>query len=224
MKIQCFSVYMAGELFDHKDLVGNALLAEHINRISQGVYGCVLPQNFDITGSPPVDIRNQDLKRLIQSDLSIFSFDGTELDSGTVVEFMVAKFLDIPSVIIRSDFRSSGDQGKNGDDWNLMCSFYPRTRIIRFSAMTVYQEAVRKTESIDDAVQELYGKMSSVIIENLDSVRRIPPLLKEKQRQLETLYNWALKFPGGGFEALCSEPGFIKNIVAAKIDKGVCNE
>ena len=216
-----FSVYMAGELFDHKDLVGNALLAEHINRISQGRYGCVLPQNIDITDSPPEDIRNQDLKRLIQADLSIFSFDGTELDSGTVVEFMVAKFLDIPSVIIRSDFRSSGDQGKDGDDWNLMCSFYPRTRIIRFNAMTVYQEAVSKTESIDDAIQELYGKMSSVIIENLDSVRRIPPLLKGKQRQLEVLYDWTLKFPGGGFEALCSEPAFIKNIVAEKIDKGI---
>ncbi len=216
-----FSVYMAGALFDHKDLVGNALLAEHINRISQGRYGCVLPQNMDMTDSPPEDIRNQDLKGLIRSDLSIFNFDGTELDSGTVVEFMVAKFLDIPSVIIRSDFRSSGDQGKDGDDWNLMCSFYPRTRVIRFNAMAVYQEAVRKTECIDDAVQELYGKMSSVIIENLDSTRRMPPLLKGKQRQLETLYNWAVKFPGGSFEALCSEPGFIKNIVKAKIDKRI---
>lgn len=221
MKIQCFSVYMAGELFDHKDLVGNALLAKHINRISQGRYNCVLPQNIDITDSPPEDIRNQNLKRLIRSDLSLFSFDGTELDSGTVVEFMVAKFLDIPSVVIRSDFRSSGDQGKDGDDWNLMCSFYPRTRIIRFNAITVYQEAVSQTESIDDVIQELYGKMSSVIIENLDSARRIPPLLKGKQRELEALYNWALKFPGGGFRALCSEPAFIKNIVAAKTDKGI---
>jgi nucleoside 2-deoxyribosyltransferase len=216
-----FSVYMAGELFDHKDLVGNALLAKHIDCVSQGRYGCVLPQNIDMTDSPPGEIRDQDLKRLIRSDLSIFSFDGTELDSGTVVEFMVAKFLDIPSVIIRSDLRSSGDQGKDGDDWNLMCSFYPRTRIIRFNAMTVYQEAVRQNESIDDAIRELYGKMSSVIIENLDSVRRIPPLLKGKQRELEAVYNWALKFPGGGFEALCSEPSFVENLVAEKTDKGI---
>jgi len=216
-----FSVYMAGELFDHKDLVGNALLAEHIHRISQGRYRCLLPQNIEMTGSPPGDIRNQDLKHLIRSDLSIFNFDGTELDSGTVVEFMVAKFLDIPSVIFRSDFRSSGDQGKKGDDWNLMCSFYPRTRIVRYNAIKAYQEAVRTIEPVEEAIRIFYEKMSSVIIENLDSVRRTPPLLKGKQQQQEALYSWALKFPGGGFEALCSEPSFIKNTVAAKIDKGV---
>ena len=50
------------------------------------------------------------------------------LDSGTVVEFVYAKLLDIPAVILRTDFRGGGDQDTDGDAWNLMVSFYPRTR------------------------------------------------------------------------------------------------
>ena len=79
-----------------------------------------------------VDIRNQDLKQVMACDLALFNFDGTDLDSGTVVEFMMAKVLDIPSVLLRSDFRASGDQEREGDDWNLMCSFYPRSKKVQF--------------------------------------------------------------------------------------------
>ncbi len=100
-----FKVYFAGSLFNHKDIIGNALLASHINQHSEGRYQCILPQDLEQTTGKSVDIRNQNLKQVIECDLAIFNFDGTELDSGTVVEFMLAKFLDIPSVIIRSDFR-----------------------------------------------------------------------------------------------------------------------
>ena len=48
---------------------------------------------------------------LMRSDVAMFAFDGIELDSGTVVEFMAAKMLDIPSVVYRSDFRGgSGEE------------------------------------------------------------------------------------------------------------------
>lgn len=221
MKCNDFSVFMAGELFDHKDLVGNALLGAHIGHLSKGRYRCVLPQNVVLTGSPPKDIRNRDLKRLIESDLAIFNFDGTELDSGTVVEYMVAKFLDIPSVIFRSDLRSSGDQGSIGDDWNLMCSFYPRTRIVRFNVMACYRQAVDQENAVDNAIQRFYEDISSRIIEGLDSVRRIPPMLNGDSKQLEALYRWALKFPGGGLDTLCDTPDYAKNLVAAKIYKGI---
>lgn len=221
MTSNAFSVYMAGELFDHKDLVGNALLAAYITRLSAGRYRCVLPQNIDLTGYPPKEIRNQVLKRLIESDLAIFNFDGAELDSGTVVEYMVAKFLDIPSVILRSDIRSSGDQGEAGDDWNLMCSFYPRTQVLRLDAMALYRKANENNDATDDAIQRFSEEISSRLIESLDSVRQIPPLLGGDPKQLEPLYRWALNFPGGGFEALCSGPGFVERIVAAKIDKGI---
>ena len=136
-----FSVYFAGDLFDHKHLIGNALLAEAIERHSDGRYTCVTPQDLEQSTGRAADIRNQDLKQVMACDLGLFNFDGADLDSGTVVEFMMAKFLDIPAVVLRSDFRSSGDQDKDGDDWNLMCSFYPRVRQVRFNAMAWYQEA-----------------------------------------------------------------------------------
>ena len=136
-----YSVYFAGELFDHKHLIGNAILAEAIECESDGRYACVVPQHLEQATERAVDIRNQDLKQVMACDLGLFNFDGTDLDSGTVVEFMLAKFLDIPSVILRSDFRFSGDQDKDGDAWNLMCSFYPRVRTIGFNAMAWYQEA-----------------------------------------------------------------------------------
>ena len=47
--------------------------------------------------------------KFVGCDLCILNYDGPELDSGTVVEFMVSKFADIPSVIVRTDFRNAGD-------------------------------------------------------------------------------------------------------------------
>jgi hypothetical protein len=214
-------VYFAGELFDHKDLIGNALLASHIERISKGQYSIILPQNLEQATERAVDIRNQDLKEVIQCDLALFNFDGTDLDSGTVVEFMLAKFLDIPSVIIRSDFRSSGDQGKDGDDWNLMCSFYPRTQLVQFNAMGFYQQAMRESGSLDEGMDRLYSRIASLLIESLDSVRSLTPVYKGDKSQLEGLYRWALRFPGSGLGDLCSDPSFVEQIVAAKIEKKI---
>ena len=138
-----YTVYFAGDLFDHKHLAGNELLAGAVNRRSGGRYACVVPQDLEQATKRMVDIRNQDLMQVMACDLGLFNFDGTDLDSGTVVEFMMAKMLDIPSVLLRSDFRASGDQEREGDDWNLMCSFYPRSRKVQFNAMAWYQEARR---------------------------------------------------------------------------------
>lgn len=69
-----------------------------------------MPQLLEQSTERSEDICNNDLKQVHDCDLALFNFDGTELDSGTVVEFMYAKFLDKPSVILLSDFRSGGDQ------------------------------------------------------------------------------------------------------------------
>ena len=49
-----YTIYFAGELFDHKHLIGNALLAAHIERLSNGRYRCVLPQDLEQTDSRAV--------------------------------------------------------------------------------------------------------------------------------------------------------------------------
>lgn len=61
-----------------------------------------------------IDIRNRDIKAVMEADLVFFNFDGTDLDSGTVVEFMIAKMLDIPAVLLRTDCRNGGYLG--GED------------------------------------------------------------------------------------------------------------
>lgn len=215
-----YTIYFAGGLFDHKELIGNAILASYIEKESGERYRCVLPQDLEQTSNRSADIRNQDLRHVMECDLAIFNFDGAELDSGTVVEFMYAKFLDIPSVILRSDFRSSGDQGKDGDDWNLMASFYPRTRQVRFNAMACYQEALRNTKSLDDAIGSLYCKIATAIIEQLDAVRGEPPVSSGSTADLERLYLWALRFPASGM----SEMGIdVHQVVAEKAEKGLLN-
>ena len=104
-----YTVYVAGDMFDHKHVIGNAVLADFIERVSQGLYTCRVPQNFEMVKFRAVDVRNLDLKEVMACDFGLFNFDGPDVDSGTIVEFMFAKMLDIPSVILRTDFRDAGD-------------------------------------------------------------------------------------------------------------------
>lgn len=242
-----YTVYFAGDLFDHKHLAGNELLAGAVDRRSGGRYACVLPQDLEQATERMVDIRNQDLMQVMACDLGLFNFDGTDLDSGTVVEFMMAKMLDIPSVLLRSDFRASGDQEREGDDWNLMCSFYPRSRTVQFNAMAWYQEARRdggpgvgakdggKRGGESAARRDggpghgalaanwsdrLYGRMAEAVIEALDAVRAEPSAFGGDEARINAVYAWAARFPGSGFDALCG-PGFVEKTIANKRRKGL---
>ncbi|MCP4626986.1 MAG: hypothetical protein GY850_26270 [bacterium] len=216
-----FTVYFAGSLFNHKDLTGNALLAEYIEKCSDNMYRCCLPQNVEQHQTTAPDIRNNDILKLIECDLGLFNFDGTELDAGVVVEFMIAKFLDIPAVILRSDFRTGGEKEIGGEDWNFMCSFYPRTRVVKFNAIQRYQEAIDKSRKLDQAIDRYYSAIAELVIENLDSVRAEQPLLSDDHNKLECLYQWALKFPGRGIDKLYSNPSFVGQTLAAKAKKGL---
>ncbi|MXW03570.1 MAG: nucleoside 2-deoxyribosyltransferase [Gemmatimonadetes bacterium] len=234
-----YTVYFAGDLFDHKHLAGNELLAGAVDRRSEGRYACVLPQDLEQASERMVDIRNQDLMQVMACDLGLFNFDGTDLDSGTVVEFMMAKMLDIPSVLLRSDFRASGDQEREGDDWNLMCSFYPRSRKVQFNAMAWYQEARRDGGPGGDTghggpeesgpgdgapaagwSDRLYYRMADAVIEALDAVRTEPSAFGGDEARISAVYAWAAQFPGGGFDALCG-PGFVEKTIEKKRRKGL---
>ena len=245
-----YTVYFAGDLFDHKHLAGNELLAGAVDRRSGGRYACVVPQDLEQATERMVDIRNQDLMQVMACDLGLFNFDGTDLDSGTVVEFMMAKMLDIPSVLLRSDFRASGDQEREGDDWNLMCSFYPRSRKVQINAMAWYQEARRDggpggpgNDSPgspggpgDDSPgspdgpgggtpaanwsERLYNRMADAVIEALDAVRAEPSTFGGDEARINAVYTWAAQFPGSGFDAMCG-PGFVEKTIENKRRKGL---
>lgn len=227
-----YSVYFAGELFDIKHLTGNALLAESIFAKSKGKYLCHLPQDFELRGLNPHVIRDQDIIALFESDLAVFNFDGTELDSGTVVEFMLAKFADIPAVLLRSDLRAAGDQGSTKKDpWNLMASFYPRTEVVRSLSLIDYrirqQKTARKTPTItarlsaqhaSKTAQIVGQELAKRVIAALDRVSQMPPALPPELRT--DVYAWLARMPGlkGRSKTLHRQ---LASLLQAKIDRGL---
>jgi nucleoside 2-deoxyribosyltransferase len=213
-----FSIYFAGDLWSHKDLIGNAILADYIEKLSSGRYKCVLPQNLEQSTDRSVDIRNQDLKQVMTCDMALFNFDGADLDSGTVVEFIYAKMLDVPCVILRTDFRSSGEGNPEQEPWNLMAAHWPRTRVLKFNGMAEYQGS-RVAGPLTRTIDKLYRKIATQIIENLDEVRKEKPLISSAS-QLTTVFDWAVQSPGAGFGELFSKDE-VQQVLAAKLAKGL---
>lgn len=202
------SFYFAGDLFDSKHLIGNAFLAEEIFKVSKERLLPVLPQNLEQRETSAHSIRDNDILCLLDCDLALFHFDGSELDSGTVVEFMFAKFADIPSVVVRSDFRAKGDQELH--PWNLMASYYPRTEVVLADAMELYQRALRPQE--DEGPEEfmqsglsrkrsegLLTELAERLVEAFEKVMDEPAVLPPGHA--ETVFDWLARMPGfrGGY-------------------------
>lgn len=208
-KNKSYTVYFASELFSQKHLVGNAYLAEAIYEKSHGKYLCVLPQNIEQRRTTAHSIRDHDIRTLLACDLALFNYDGTELDSGTVVEFMFAKFADIPSVILRSDIRHGGDQ--TGDPWNLMSSFYPRSASVVLNSMNLYKTAMQTRQrsssrrgKVDEVVrlagqhssadaQTMSEQIAAACVRALDKVSALAPVMPKHLR--EEVYQWLSIMP-----------------------------
>ena len=220
-----YAIYFAGPLFDHKDLAGNALLGSHINELSRGRYRCILPQDLEQRGIGPMGIRDQDLKAVMECDLAIFNFDGSELDSGTVVEYVYAKMLDIPSVILRTDFRQSGDQRPEMDPWNLMVSFYPRTRIRHLDGMAWYQQSLAQGGDATAVSVRYLRRIAGVMVKSLDEVLGDVPVIEGGRAGAENAYRWAVLLAGGGLAGLISGNGSldeaVRRIVSRKSGRGL---
>ena len=223
-----YTIYFAGQLFDHKHLAGNALLASYIDSGSQERYRCVLPQDLEQRGIGPMGIRDQDLRAVMECDLALFNFDGAEIPVGAVAEYMYAKMLDIPTVILRTDFRGGGDQDAEGDPWNLMVSFYPRTRILHLDGMRWYQEALAEGGNAAEVAERYQRRIAAEVVELLDEVRGDTPIMEGGQAGAESTYRWALRLAAGGLAHLVSGEGSLDNavrrIVSLKIEKGLLTE
>ena len=165
-------------MFDVKHLAGNALLAEALGEVSRGRYVPVLPQDLELPSLEAKAIRDADYRALLECDAAIFQFDGSDLDSGTVAEFMTAKFADIPSVLLRTDFRRSGD--RNPRPWNLMCDSFPRTEALVVDAMALYAEENEKGWMLaSEAMKLVFYKIAAQLVEKLDTVISKAPVLDE---------------------------------------------
>ena len=202
-KKRSYTVYFASELFTLKHLIGNAYLAEAIYEKSHGRYLCQLPQDFEPRGKTAQAVRDQDIRALVACDLALFNFDGAELDSGTVIEFMFAKFADIPSVILRSDLRQGGD---STDPWNLMASFYPRTVNVVHRQPGAYKTVMkRRHRKLDEMIRlagaaQLGGRPAHVrgdrgrLRARVRRVLAMEPVMPKHLR--EEVYNWLALMPG----------------------------
>ena len=228
-----YTVYFGGELFSTKHLLGNAALAGAIRRRSQGRYVPILPQDLEQRDTSAQAIRDQDIRTLLACDLGLFNYDGPELDSGTVVEFMFAKFADIPSVLVRTDFRGGGDQIPGCDPWNLMTSFYPRTATVILDAMGLYQHnlirpAAPRLIPLDHqetgqsgntpAAQTVIDLTADKVIAAFDRLLTTPSVLPRSMR--ETVYRWLSLMPGFRADPEKTAAEFLGRC-AAKEEKGL---
>jgi len=221
-KAASFTYYHAGPLFTLADLHTNTLLAGAINKISSGKFVPVVPQDLEQRDTSPHSIRDQDIRSLLACDLALFTYDGAELDSGTVVEYMIAKFADIPTVILRTDFRKAGDQGEatygegRGDPWNLMSSFWPRTKRVVVDAMMGYKMGLARaleqkiendaaTENITTSAmggghaamragEELLSVTAQNVVAAMEEVLQTPATIPKESRV--HIYRWLALMPG----------------------------
>ncbi len=172
-------IYFAGELFDAKDLGGNLMLAKAIEERSSRRYQVLLPQDgeSEVVTRSSRSIRDADFRLLFSCDLIVANFDGCDLDSGTVVEFCFAKMLDIPALLVRTDFRNAGDgELPDGEPWNLMCSHYPRTEVLHLNSMLCYHRF--KTADTALFLNNFYNFIAQEICAKLDKVTSLPSWLK----------------------------------------------
>lgn len=205
-----YNIYFAGDLFDQKHLTGNYLLAKNIEEVSNKQYKCLLPQNWEGALTSSVEIRNNDIRRILHSDLVLFNFDGVDLDSGTVVEFMIAKMLDIPAVLLRTDFRNGGYLF--GEDWNAMMAGYPRCKVTKHHSLLMYNEL---------GVEGMHRALAQSIVVAFKEVGQESSLFTCYDEILNA-YQHVIKMCGSqlGQHVTAST---VQELVAAKIEKGIYN-
>lgn len=190
------SVYLAGPLFSHADLLGNAMLAEAVGARSGGRFVAILPQDQETALSSAREVRDRDLEDLLAADLAVFNFSGPEIDAGAVMEFAYAKLLDLPAVILRTDSRAAGEDLPDADSWNLMCSFYPRTEAVKVNAPATYEALRVQGRSSADAARLLIEEVADRVIEALDRAWNLPAVLPPNPDRQRIIYEWAATFIG----------------------------
>jgi nucleoside 2-deoxyribosyltransferase len=149
---------------------------------------------------------------LLSADVALFHFDGPELDSGTVVEFIFAKFADIPAVLLRTDFRRGGDNDR--DPWNLMVSDWPRTEKVLIDAMELYQSTRRKHR--EDPAGVATRAVARQVIGAFDRVTKQTPVLPAELR--DPVYRWLSRAPRFGLTAEEIDANFRK-ILETKVNR-----
>jgi nucleoside 2-deoxyribosyltransferase len=212
-----YTIYSAGGLFTQDELATNVMLKEAVWRLSNGKFQIFLPQSREIQelDQPNIEayIRNTDLLEVVKADILLARFDGLELDAGTVMEYMLAKFLGKPTVILRSDFRSVSFLPAV-EPYNLMIKNWPRTVAIHLHSYQIWAELFAEehqdpgaSEALQgllkaelDTLQKSVDEIAKQVITALEAVIQLKsPYLPEYQ---EAVYQASRFSPGSGFDEL----------------------
>lgn len=215
-----YTVYSAGGLFTQDELAMNVMLKEAVWRLSGGRFQLVLPQSRELRELDRPDIeaylRNGDLVEVIKADIVTVRFDGLELDSGTVVEFITAKSLGKPTVILRSDFRRLSGTGLS-EPYNLMVKSWPRNAVVHIDAFVMYsrlftqERAARaeddpseaKMQAEQSAIQKSVDQVAKQLIDGMEAAIAMPsPYPPEYQELVYRAFRYS---PGSGFEQMLAE-------------------
>jgi nucleoside 2-deoxyribosyltransferase len=212
-----YTIYSAGGLFTQDELATNIMIKEAVWRLSNGKFQLFLPQSRELQelDQPNLEayIRNTDLLEVVKADILLVRFDGLELDSGTLVEYMMAKFLGKPTVILRSDFRSVSYLPLC-EPYNLMVKNWSRTMEIHLNSFEIWAElfsaerlALGDSESLHGlmnaelgTLQKSVDEVAKQVISALEAVIEMKsPYPPEYQ---EIVYQAARFSPGSGFDEL----------------------
>lgn len=215
-----FIIYSAGGLFTQDELATNVLLKEAVWRLSNGKFQLFLPQSREVQELKRPDIeahiRNTDLLEVMKADMLLCRFDGPELDSGTVMEYAMAKFLGKPAVLLRCDFRQVVFIGTCGP-YNSMVKNWPRTVEIQVHSFQIWGELLSKERhefDNDDTLKDLMkcelstlqasvDEIAEQVISGLEAVITMPsPYPTEYQ---DMVYHAARYSLGSGFDHLLSK-------------------
>ena len=222
-----YTVYCAGGLFTQDELATNVLLKEAVWRLSDGKFQLFLPQSREMQelGRSDVEayIRNTDLLEVVKADIIMVRFEGLELDSGTVVEFMVAKSLGKPTVVLRSDFRRTSFGGFC-EPYNLMVKNWPRSVEVQLNCFGLWAELLSKERQAADGgdsveatmraelgtVQASVDEIAGRVIAGFEAVLEMGSPFPPDYR--EVVYRASRFGTGSGFSELMTE-GELEKIV-----------
>jgi nucleoside 2-deoxyribosyltransferase len=212
-----YTIYSAGGLFTQDELATNVMIKEAVWRLSNGKFQIFLPQSREIQelDQPNIEafIRNTDLLEVVKADILLARFDGLQLDSGTVVEYMLAKFLGKPTVILRSDFRSAFSLPECGP-YNLMVKNWPRTVDIHLHSYQIWAELFAEERQGPGDSESLQGLMKAelgTLQKSVDEVAQqvitaLETVIKMKSPyppEYQGVVYQASRFsPGSGFDEL----------------------
>jgi len=209
-----YTVYSAGGLFTQDELAMNIMIKEAVWRLSNGKFQLFLPQSRELQELDQPDleayIRNTDLMEVVKADILLVRFDGLELDSGSVVEYMMARFLGKPTVILRTDFRSVSSLPLC-EPYNLMVKNWPRTREIHLNSFGIWAELFSAERTAHGDSESFHGLMNAelgTLQKSVDEVaRQVITALEEviamkspyPPEYQEVVYEAARFSPGSGY-------------------------